>query len=80
MLCPGKRQEGEVSPRWVLRLLRRSDHSPIAPWPARTGQALGADAARGWIEGLGAALDLRLHPLELADPFVPDRHIWALCL
>ena len=80
MLCPGKRYEGEVNPRWALRLLRRSNGDPIAAWPPAGREALPPAAALAWLETLGQRLALELHPLELADPLEPGRRIWALSL
>jgi len=80
MLCPGKRYEGEVNPRWALRLLRHVSGRGIAPWPTAAGRALQPDAALAWLEQLGRQLQLSLHPVELADPLDPQRRIWALSL
>ncbi|MFM7513292.1 MAG: transglutaminase family protein, partial [Cyanobium sp.] len=33
LYCSGKRYEGEVNPRWALRLVTGRDGQPIAPWP-----------------------------------------------
>ncbi len=80
MLCPGKRYEGEVNPRWALRLLRRSNGAAIARWPESGGAALRPDAALAWLATLAAQLGLPLHPVELEDPLDPGRRIWALSL
>lgn len=83
MLCPGKRYEGEVNPRWVLRLLRHSTGAPIAPWPG-TDEAVATPlqqaAVLPWLQALGRQLGVPLHPVELADPLDPLRRIWAACL
>ena len=88
MLCPGKRYEGEVNPRWALRLIRRSCGEAIARWPGsepssglgRKRGVLQPDAALAWLDHLGHQLQLTLHPVELADPLAPERRIWALSL
>lgn len=80
MLCPGKRYEGEVNPRWVLRLLRRANGTPLAPWPEPAGEPLQPTEAQMWLEQLGEALGLALHPVELSDPLDAGRRIWAVCL
>ncbi len=78
MLCPGKRYDGEVNPRWVLRLIRHLDGRPLAPWTAPSGGPLRPDAALSWLEGLARRLELVLHPLALADPLDSSRRIWAM--
>jgi uncharacterized protein (DUF2126 family) len=80
MLCPGKRYEGEVNPRWVLRLLRRANGDPLAPWPEPEGEPLQPPEVQGWLEQLGELLGLPLQPLELSDPLDAGRRIWAVCL
>ena len=80
ILCPGKRYEGEVNPRWVLRLVRHLDGSAIAAWPHESGRPLQPKAALAWLEQLAAQLALPLHPLALTDPLDASRRIWALNL
>ena len=31
--CPGKRYDGEVNPRWALRLINGADGQPVVHWP-----------------------------------------------
>jgi uncharacterized protein (DUF2126 family) len=78
MLCPGKRYDGEVNPRWVLRLIRGQDGRPLAPWRARSLDPLRRDAALPWLEDLARRLQLELHPLSLVDPLDPSRQVWAM--
>ncbi|MEO1004015.1 MAG: transglutaminase family protein [Cyanobacteria bacterium J06638_7] len=80
--CSGKRYEGEVNPRWALRLVTGRDGEPIAPWPAADGdpQPLAVEAATGWLERLGAALAVELQAVPLADPRDPLRRVWAVPL
>lgn len=33
MYCPGKRYDGEVNPRWALRLITGPDATPVVHWP-----------------------------------------------
>ena len=82
LYCPGKLYAGEVNPRWALRLLVRTDGSPLvtpqegrpAPpslTPPRPEQAI------AWLERLGDQLGVKLRPLPLRDPLDGERHVWA---
>ena len=33
--CPGKRYDGEVNPRWALRLITGTNGTPVVRWPQR---------------------------------------------
>ena len=79
LYCSGKRYEGEVNPRWALRLVTGRDGQPIAPWPAADGaaRALQPHQALAWCEALGQRLGTCLQPLELEDPGEPGRRVWA---
>ena len=79
LYCSGKRYEGEVNPRWALRLVTRRDGQGIAPWPAggAGGRPLLPEAAETWLQALGRRLGTTLHPLPLTDPGDPDRRVWA---
>ncbi len=80
--CSGKRYEGEVNPRWALRLVTGLDGRPIAPWPVPDGEGdpLSADAAKDWLKRLGQGLGVRLHSRKLRDPLDPRRRVWAVPL
>jgi uncharacterized protein (DUF2126 family) len=82
LYCSGKRYEGEVNPRWALRLAMGHDGQPIAPWPAggASAQPLKPQAAEAWLQALGCRLGTSLHPLELQDPADPERRVWAVPL
>jgi uncharacterized protein (DUF2126 family) len=82
LYCSGKRYEGEVNPRWALRLAMGHDGQPIAPWPAggASAQPLKPQAAEAWLQALGSRLGTSLHPLELQDPADPERRVWAVPL
>jgi uncharacterized protein (DUF2126 family) len=79
LYCSGKRYEGEVNPRWALRLVTGRDGQPIAPWPAAEGpaRALQPQQALAWFEALGQRLGTSLQPVELADPGDRERRVWA---
>jgi uncharacterized protein (DUF2126 family) len=80
--CSGKRYEGEVNPRWALRLVTGLDGRPIAPWPVPDGQgqALAAADAKAWLKRLGQALGVPLQRRRLRDPLDPQRQVWAVPL
>ncbi|MGC5196087.1 transglutaminase family protein, partial [Aphanothece microscopica] len=79
LYCSGKRYEGEVNPRWALRLVTRLDGRPIAPWPQHPGEgeALSAEAGEAWLEQLGEALGIQLNPQRFRDGDDPERAVWA---
>lgn len=37
MYCPGKRYDGEVNPRWALRLFTGPTGDPVVAWPQSDG-------------------------------------------
>ncbi|MGB5133884.1 MAG: transglutaminase family protein [Prochlorococcaceae cyanobacterium] len=82
LYCSGKRYEGEVNPRWALRLVTGLDGKPIAPWPVPDGEGepLAAAAAKDWLKRLGQGLGVSLHPRKLRDPLDPQRWVWAVPL
>lgn len=82
LYCPGKRYEGEVNPRWALRLFLGSDGQPPVRWsepcqPGLSGGPFTAASAPAWLERLGARLGVRLQPVALRDPLDPGRRVWA---
>jgi len=79
LYCSGKRYEGEVNPRWALRLVTGHDGRGIAPWPAPPDQArpLQSERAEDWLQALGSRLGTALQPLQLEDPGDPERRVWA---
>ena len=85
LYCPGKRYEGEVNPRWALRLFTGRDGQPPVRWPgaeggAGEGAALAPADGSAWLERLAKALGVALEPLELRDPLAPARRVWAVPL
>jgi uncharacterized protein (DUF2126 family) len=85
LYCPGKRYEGEVNPRWALRLFTGLNGEPPVRWPApdspagsQTGPAPENGAA--WLAQLGSRLGIQLEPLQLRDPLDSARRVWAVPL
>jgi uncharacterized protein (DUF2126 family) len=78
LLCPGKRYDGEVNPRWTLRLIADLQGQPLVSWPSRQDRPpLSAAAALDVLESIGSDLGCRLKPLPLRDPLQSDRQVWA---
>ena len=80
--CPGKRYDGEVNPRWTLRLISGKGGEPPVRWPepcqpGLSGHPLTPAQVPAFLERLGAQLGLTLQPLSLRDPLDPERQIWA---
>ena len=89
--CPGKRYDGEVNPRWALRLITGPDGTPVVAWPQdqpcagttpATAMASPPSAAEALalLHGIGRALGLTVQPLPLRDPLEPRRQVWAVPL
>jgi len=84
LFCPGKRYDGEVNPRWALRLITTADGTPLVPSPDLPkqggGTPPGPQAIEALLSGLGLCLGVMLHPLELSDPGDAQRRVWAVPL
>ena len=82
--CPGKRYDGEVNPRWALRLITGLDGQPLVPWPQdQPGSAAALPSPAqvlALLEAIGAELGLAVEPLPLRDPLEPERQVWAVPL
>ena len=79
LYCPGKQYDGEVNPRWALRLITGKGGEPVVPWPA--GRAVPSPGElEALLMGLGSDLDCPLQALPLRDPLKSDRQVWALPL
>lgn len=81
LFCPGKRYDGEVNPRWALRLITGREGQPLVPWPQNGGAPCpsAAEALR-LLEALGQGLGCPVQPLPLRDPLSPEKRVWALPL
>ncbi len=82
LYCPGKRYDGEVNPRWALRLFLGIDGSAPVRWPGPCqpgveGRPLKATEALAWLGRLSGLLGIALQPLHLRDPLDPERRAWA---
>ncbi|WP_259731281.1 MULTISPECIES: transglutaminase family protein [Synechococcales] len=96
MYCPGKRYDGEVNPRWALRLITGPDGHPVVRWPQdgdppsspaagrprklKKAKPLPGKRAADFLAAIGDALGCPLHPLKLRDPLAPDHRVWAVPL
>ena len=86
LYCPGKRYDGEVNPRWALRLITGRNGEPLVHWPQDTSggaQAWGvpdAAAVQALLAAIGRDLHCALHMLPLRDPLQADRDVWAIPL
>ena len=85
MFCPGKRYDGEVNPRWALRLISGAAGTPPVRWPhpcqpGLSGRLPEPGDGPAWLERLAGRLGITLQPLELRDPLDPQRRVWAMPL
>ncbi len=85
LYCPGKRYDGEVNPRWALRLITGRQGRPPVRWPrpcqpGLSGRQLAADQGEVWLAKLGQRLGIELEPLPLRDPLDGERRTWAVPL
>jgi len=80
LFCPGKCYDGEVNPRWALRLITGVDGRPLVDWSAASSQCPDAGAVAALLEQLGQQLGCALTPLPLSDPRDPARQVWAVPL
>ena len=85
LYCPGKRYDGEVNPRWALRLITGLQGRPPVRWPrpcqpGLSGQPLLGEQGEAWLAKLGQRLGIELEPLPLRDPLDDERRIWAVPL
>ena len=76
--CPGKRYDGEVNPRWALRLITGIDGQPVVRWPQAIASQPGnanqqellpptAEQAPALLAAIGTALGCPLQPLRLRE-------------
>ena len=81
LYCPGKQYDGEVNPRWALRLITGQNGEPVVPWPDGDGEAVPSPAElEALLEGLSGDLGCPLQALPLRDPLQGDRQVWAIPL
>jgi uncharacterized protein (DUF2126 family) len=84
LYCPGKQYDGEVNPRWALRLITAKNGDPLVPLPpagtAASSHVPDATELRGLLEAIGRDLGCTLQALPLRDPLQADRQVWAIPL
>ena len=85
LYCPGKRYDGEVNPRWALRLITGLAGQPPVHWPnpcqpGLTGRQLAGDEGEAWLARLAELLGIELEPVPLRDPLDGERRVWAVPL
>ena len=80
LYCPGKQYDGEVNPRWALRLIIRKGGEPLVP-PQPAAQAIPKPAElEQLLVAIGTDLGCPLQALPLRDPLQSDRQVWAIPL
>jgi uncharacterized protein (DUF2126 family) len=83
LYCPGKRYDGEVNPRWALRLITGTSGEPLVPLvPEATAATAIPDPAalETLLAAIGTDLGCPLQALPLRDPLQSDRQVWAIPL
>ncbi len=85
LYCPGKRYDGEVNPRWALRLITGLAGQPPVRWPnpcqpGQAGRQPAGDEGEAWLARLAELLGIELEPLPLRDPLDGERRVWAVPL
>lgn len=90
LYCTGKRYDGELNPRWALRLILGADGHPLVPWPqgspgpsatpAASRPIPTAAEAEHLLVTIGRQLGCPVEPLQLRDPLQADRQVWAVPL
>ncbi|MFM1811418.1 MAG: hypothetical protein RLZZ336_356 [Cyanobacteriota bacterium] len=83
LFCPGKLYDGELNPRWALRLVCSSSDEPLVRWRDRAdgmGTSPTAEGVLQLLADLASSLECPLHPLQLRDPLDPGRLVWAIPL
>jgi uncharacterized protein (DUF2126 family) len=78
--CTGKRYDGEVNPRWALRLITGIDGQPLVRWPQDDGLRRaqpGTGDGPALLAAIGAGLGCELLAVPLRDPLDPTRQVWA---
>jgi uncharacterized protein (DUF2126 family) len=83
LFCPGKHYDGEINPRWALRLISSNSDEPLVRWPDRAdgmGLSPTVEEVVELLSDLASTLQCPLHSLQLRDPLDPGRLIWAIPL
>ena len=82
LYCPGKRYDGEVNPRWALRLITGRTGEPLVNWPPQPASSRVPDgtALQVMLRAIGGDLQCPLQVLPLRDPLQAERQVWAVPL
>ena len=81
LYCPGKRYDGEVNPRWALRLITGPAGKPLVAWGnADDAEPPTATQVLELIGQLCRTLGCPAEPLALRDPLQPEGQVWAIPL
>ena len=83
LYCPGKRYDGEVNPRWALRLITGTSGEPLVPLVPEAAAATAIPdpaALETLLAAIGTDLGCPLQALPLRDPLQSDRQVWAIPL
>ncbi len=80
LYCPGKQYDGEVNPRWALRLITGQNGEPLVPVTPAGHHIPSPAELYSLIEAVGRDLGCTLQALPLRDPLQHDRQVWAIPL
>ncbi|WP_246833724.1 transglutaminase family protein [Synechococcus sp. CB0101] len=80
LYCPGKQYDGEVNPRWALRLITGQNGEPLVPITPSGDYIPSPAELHSLIESVGRDLSCTLQALPLRDPLQHDRQVWAIPL
>ena len=80
LYCPGKQYDGEVNPRWALRLITGQNGEPLVPITPAGDHIPSPAELHSLIEAVGRDLSCPLQALPLRDPLQHDRQVWAIPL
>jgi len=80
LYCPGKQYDGEVNPRWALRLITGQNGEPLVPITPAGDHIPSPAELHSLIEAVGRDLSCTLQALPLRDPLQHDRQVWAIPL
>ncbi|MGA0021056.1 MAG: transglutaminase family protein, partial [Vulcanococcus sp.] len=80
LYCPGKQYDGEVNPRWALRLITGQNGEPLVPVTPAGHHIPSPAELHSLIEAVGRDLGCPLQALPLRDPLQHDRQVWAIPL
>ncbi len=80
LYCPGKQYDGEVNPRWALRLITGKNGQPLVEASPAGEQVPNSTELHNLLEAVGRDLGCPLQALPLRDPLQHDRQVWAIPL